>query len=78
MSGREYSKLDFENLSDLRGHPGWKVLVEMFQEMRESMDQISSVETEQQLWRAKGWLECADQVLALPDEARARLDEYNE
>lgn len=78
MGAKEYSKTDFESLSELRAHPGWQVLIAMFGEMRSAMDTVAAMENERDLWRAKGWLECADQVLALPEEARARLDEYDE
>jgi hypothetical protein len=71
---------DLEALASLRMHPGWAVFVTQLQEARQLLvdNALYEVNTIEQLWYKKGWLECADRMLDAPNEARATIGDEDD
>jgi len=64
-----------EELLDMFVTPGWGHIVEDFTEVREGLDTLQGVETEQQLHRNKGKIDVLNILLSYEDTVRRILDD---
>ena len=73
MTPEELRRL--EDLLDLFGTIGWKHIMDDFSDVHKSIDTLSGVESEAQLFRNKGKLEVLNVLLTYEDTVRRILDE---
>lgn len=64
-----------EVLHEMFQSDGWKVLKEQLVEQEATINQITSVDDEKQLYFSKGRLFCIRECLILPELVKAALDE---
>lgn len=64
-----------ETLLDLFVHPGWKLFMEEYQDVREHLDTLSGVKTMEDLFSKRGRLQVLDNILTYEDSVRRALDE---
>jgi len=64
-----------EELLDMFVTPSWSHIVEDFTEVREGLDTLQGVETEQQLHRNKGKIDVLNILLSYEDTVRRILDD---
>jgi hypothetical protein len=57
------------------GTNGWKHIMDDFSDVHDSLDTLSGVDSEQQLFRNKGKLEVLNVLLSYEDTVRRILDE---
>ena len=64
-----------EDLLGMFGTNGWKHIMDDFSDVHDSLDTLSGVDTEQQLFKVKGKLEVLNVLLTYEDTVRRILDE---
>jgi len=64
-----------EDLLGMFGTNGWKHIMDDFSDVHDSLDTLSGVDSEQQLFRNKGKLEVLNVLLSYEDTVRRILDE---
>lgn len=68
---------ELEALHDLIGHPGWTAFLRQIREAREMFiaNLPYTITDERQLYHLRGWIECADMVLGVANDAGLILEE---
>jgi len=64
-----------EDLLSMFGTDGWKHIMDDFSDVHDSLNTLSGVDSEQQLFRNKGKLEVLNVLLTYEDTVRRILDE---
>ena len=64
-----------EDLLGMFGTNGWKHIMDDFSDVHDSLDTLSGVDSEQQLFKVKGKLEVLNVLLSYEDTVRRILDE---
>ena len=64
-----------EDLLGMFGTNGWKHIMDDFSDVKASLDTLSGIDTEAQLFKAKGKLEVLNVLLSYEDTVRRILDE---
>lgn len=64
-----------EDLLGMFGTNGWKHIMDDFSDVKASLDTLSGIDTEAQLFKAKGKLEVLNVLLSYEETVRRILDE---
>jgi hypothetical protein len=66
----------YETLLDLFASDGWKQYIEDISDNKEVLEDISTINNEQQLWFRRGQLETVQRVLAYESSIKNSYDDF--
>ncbi len=76
MLTQEDSKFYQDRLS-LTEQDGWRALMKDLEELKDLTNRLDSIESEKDLWFARGQLSILRQMLALEDATKAAMEELD-
>jgi hypothetical protein len=73
----DQTKQFYRNRTDLVEQDGWRDLIEELKNLEELYNKLDSIESEKDLWFAKGQLSILRQMLSLEDTAKRAVEELD-
>ena len=73
----DQTKQFYRNRTDLVEQDGWRDLIEELKNLKELYNKLDSIESEKDLWFAKGQLSILRQMLSLEDTAKRAVEELD-
>ena len=73
----DQTKKFYRDRTDLVEQDGWRDLIEELKNLEEIYNKLDSIESEKDLWFAKGQLSILRQMLSLEDTAKRAVEELD-
>ena len=73
----DQTKQFYRNRTDLVEQDGWRDLIEELKNLKEIYNKLDSIESEKDLWFAKGQLAILRQILSLEDSTKRAVEELD-
>ena len=73
----DQTKQFYRDRTDLVEQDGWRDLIEELKNLEELYNKLDSIESEKDLWFAKGQLSILRQMLSLEDTAKRAVEELD-
>ena len=73
----DQTKKFYRDRTDLVEQDGWRDLIEELKNLEELYNKLDSIESEKDLWFAKGQLSILRQMLSLEDTAKRAVEELD-
>jgi len=78
MQTQEQTNKEFyHNRLDLCEHDGWRALMKELEELKDLTNRLDSIESEKDLWFARGQLSVLRQMLSLEDITKRAAEELD-